>query len=376
MRNKREDSNMTFIEALERLAKEKGIAKEVIIESLESALTSTYKRAHGESEPNIRIRPDKKTGKLMIFQVCYVVEEVVNDKTEVSLDEAREIDERFEIGDVVEYHLDPMDTDIFSRIATQSTKNVVVNKIKDIERQMIYDKFVDKIGTVVIGQVQRINNSTIFLEIEKAEVFLPQREQVKGERFKVGDYVKVLVLDVKKTTKGPQIYVSRSHPNLVKGLFELEVPEIEEGIVEIRSIAREQGSRSKIAVSTNDSKVDAIGACVGAKGHRVESVTDELFGEKIDVIDWNDDPIELISNVLNPATVEEVIVEEDKVATVVVPDMQLSLAIGKSGQNVRLAAKLCGWKLDIKSRSQYEQGLEETEKEVEIPEEPQVVEEE
>ena len=348
---KKEGLGVNFLEALNQLEEEKGISKEAIIEAIESALTSSYKKSYGVNQ-NIAVQINKETGGIVIFTRVYVVEEVTDINTEMSLEEARDIDERYEIGDVVEYHIE---SDDFSRIAAQNAKQVVVQKIREMERGMVYENFIDKQGAVVVGQVQRISNDTFFINIGKTEALLPQREQVKGEKFKIGDSLKVFVVDVRKTNKGPQIFVSRSHPNLVKGLFELEVPEIEEGIVEIKSIAREQGSRTKIAVWTNDSNVDAIGACVGAKGNRVERITDELFGEKIDIINWSEDPVELISNVLNPATVENVIIDAEKEATVVVPDMQLSLAIGKSGQNVRLAAKLCGWKLDIKSKTQYEE---------------------
>ncbi len=368
MKRKKELS-ISFLDALNALEEERGISKEAIIEAIETALTSAYKKNYGENQ-NIAVKIDKETGGIVIFTRVYVVEEVEDENTEISLEEARELHESYEVGDVVEYHLDP---DGFSRIAAQTAKQVVVQKIREIERGMVYDNFIEKQGTVVVGQVQRISNDTIFISIGKTEGLLPKKEQVANERFRIGDLIKVYVIDVRKTTKGPQVFVSRSHPNLVKGLFELEVPEIEEGIVEIKSIAREQGARTKIAVWTNDSNVDAIGACVGSKGNRVERITDELFGEKIDIINWSEDPVELISNVLNPATVEAVIIEEENVATVVVPDMQLSLAIGKAGQNVRLAARLCNWKLDIKSHSQYEEMIEnEEEIEEEFPQDENI----
>ncbi len=359
---KKEELGVNFLDALTQLEEEKGISKEGIIEALEAALSSSYKKNYNK-EQDIAVRFDKDTGNVVIFKRKYVVEEVLDENVEVSLEEARELHESYEIGDIIEYHLK---TEDFSRIAAQTAKQLVVQKIREMERNIIYDNFIEKQGSIVMGQVQRISNDTIFIAVDKTEGLLPLREQVNGERFRVGDLIKVYVVDVRKTTKGPQIFVSRSHPNLVKGLFEVEVPEIEDGIVEIISIAREQGSRTKMAVWTNDENIDAIGACVGAKGNRVERITEELFGEKIDVINWSEDPVELISNVLNPATVEEVIIEDDKVATVVVPDMQLSLAIGKSGQNVRLAAKLSGWKLDIKSRSQYEEMLDQMEETEEL----------
>ena len=280
-----------------------------------------------------------------------VVEEVEDDMIEISLEEALEIDPRYEAGDVVEYQVTPRD---FGRIAAQTAKQVVVQRIREAERGMIFDDYITRQGEIITGTVQRISNETIFVNIGKAEGILAATERVPGEKYGINDRIKVYIMDVKKTTKGPQVFLSRSHPGLVKRLFELEVPEIEEGIVEIKSIAREAGSRTKIAVYTEEENVDPVGACVGTRGSRVQNIVDELFGEKIDIITWNDDPETLISNVLSPAKVEKVLIdEEEKSATVIVPDYQLSLAIGKEGQNVRLAAKLCGWKIDIKSHTQY-----------------------
>ena len=280
-----------------------------------------------------------------------VVEEIEDELTQISLEEAQEIDPRYEVGDVVEYQVTPKD---FGRIAAQTAKQVVVQRIREAERGMVFDNYIERQGEMVTGVVQRISNGTIFVDMGKTEALLPVTEQVPGEKYNVNDRIKVYIMDVKKTAKGPQVFLSRSHPAIVKRLFELEVPEIQDGTVEIKSIAREAGSRTKMAVYTEDENVDPVGACVGNRGVRVQAVVDELFGEKIDIITWSDDPKVLIKNVLSPAKVEDVIIDdEEKSALAIVPDYQLSLAIGKEGQNVRLAARLCGWKIDIKSHSQY-----------------------
>ena len=342
--------NKEFIEAIEALEKEKDISKDILIEAIESALVSAYKKNYGTSQ-NIRVNIDREEGDIDVFMRKDVVEEVEDDMVEISLEDALEIDPRYEVGDVVEYQVTPRD---FGRIAAQTAKQVVVQRIREAERGMIFDDYITRQGEIITGTVQRISNETLFINMGKAEGILAATERVPGEKYEINDRIKVYIMDVKKTTKGPQVFLSRSHPGLVKRLFELEVPEIEEGIVEIKSIAREAGSRTKIAVYTEDENVDPVGACVGTRGSRVQNIVDELFGEKIDIITWSDDPEELISNVLSPAKVEKVIIdEEEKAATVIVPDYQLSLAIGKEGQNVRLAAKLCGWKIDIKSHTQY-----------------------
>lgn len=345
--------NKEFIEAIEELEAERGISKEMLFEAIESALVSAYKKNYGTNQ-NVSVDIDKITGDINVYMSMDVVEEIEDENSQISLEEAQEIDPDYEVGDVVEYMVTPMD---FGRIAAQTAKQVVVQRIREAERTMVFDDYVDRAGEVVTGIVQRDSNGTLFINIGKTEGILSLREQVPGEHFAVGDRIKVYIMDVKRTTKGPQVFLSRSHPGLVKGLFELEVPEIEEGIVEIKSIAREAGSRTKMAVYTEDDTIDPVGACVGARGARVQNVVDELYNEKIDIITWSEDPATLISNVLSPAQVESVEVdEEEKIAKVVVPDHQLSLAIGKSGQNVRLAAKLCGWKIDIKSHTQAEEG--------------------
>ncbi|MCL1808687.1 MAG: transcription termination factor NusA [Clostridiales bacterium] len=342
--------NREFIRAIEELEKEKGISKDVLIEAIELALLSAYKKNYGTSQ-NVRVNVDREEGDIAVLMRKDIVETVQDDFVEISLDEAMEIDNRFVAGDFVEYQVTPRD---FGRIAAQTAKQVVVQRIREAERGMVFDDYVNRQGEIVTGVVHRISNETVFINMGKAEGILATTEQVPGETYTVNERIKVYVMDVKKTTKGPQIYLSRSHPGIVKKLFELEVPEIQDGSVEIKSIAREAGSRTKIAVYTDDDNIDPVGACVGARGNRVQSIVDELFGEKIDIITWSEDTETLIGKVLSPAKVEKVVVsEEEKSAVAIVPDYQLSLAIGKEGQNVRLAAKLCGWKIDIKSHSQY-----------------------
>jgi len=342
--------NREFIRAIEELEKEKGISKEILIEAIELALLSAYKKNYGTSQ-NVRVSIDNEDGDIDVLMRKDVVEEVKDDLIEISLEEALEIDKRYVVGDIIEYKVTPRD---FGRIAAQTAKQVVVQRIREAERGMVFDDYINKQGEIVTGVVQRISNETVFINMGKAEGILAANEQVPGETYTVNNRIKVYIMDVKKTTKGPQIYLSRSHPGIIKKLFELEVPEIQDGSVEIKSISREAGSRTKIAVYTDDENIDPVGACVGSRGTRVQSIVDELFGEKIDIISWNEDPEILISKVLSPAKVEKVVINEDeKSATAIVPDYQLSLAIGKEGQNVRLAAKLCGWKIDIKSHSQY-----------------------
>ena len=343
--------NKEFIQAIEDLEKERHISKDILIEAIESALVSAYKKNYGTSQ-NVRVDIDQETGDINVYMRMDVVEEIEDELTQLSLEEAREIDPRYEVGDIVEYQVTPRD---FGRIAAQTAKQVVVQRIREAERGMIFDDFITRQGEIVTGTVQRISNETLFVNIGRTEGILSANEQVPGERYQVNDRLKVYIMDVKKTNKGPQVFLSRSHPGLVKRLFELEVPEIEDGTVEIRGIAREAGSRTKMAVYTEFENVDPVGSCVGTRGARVQAIVDELHGEKIDIIPWSEDPEQLISNVLSPAKVEKVIIEEDeeKIATVVVPDYQLSLAIGKEGQNVRLAARVSGWKIDIKSHTQY-----------------------
>ncbi len=340
--------NKEFLDAFADLKKEKNLSQEEIIGAIKDSIENAYKKNYGAS--NVRVEVDMETGDVTVLMGLEVVEEVEDDLTQISLEEAREIYEEYEVGDVVEYQIDPKD---FNRIAAQGAKQVFVQKNREAERLNSYNEFISKKGTIVTGRVERINNGTMLVSLGRTEGRVPNSEQVRTESFKVGDRIKVYVMDVKKDNKGPQVLLSRSHPGLVRGLFELEIPEIADGTVEIKGIAREAGSRTKIAVYSKDENVDPVGACVGNRGARVQNITDELFGEKIDIIVWDEDPAVFISNVLRPAIVEGVYINEDeKSATAVVPEQQLSLAIGREGQNVRLAARVSNWKIDIKSNEQ------------------------
>ena len=344
--------NKDFIEAIEELEREKAISKDVLIDAIESALVSAYKKNYGTSQ-NVRVEIDRETGDINVYMRRDIVEEVEDEFSQCSLEEAQEVDPEYELGDVIEYQVTPKD---FGRIAAQTAKQVVVQRIRETERGMIYDDYVGRQTEVVTGVVQRVSNDVVFINMGRAEGILAVNEQIPGEHYRAQQRLKVYVMDVKKTTKGPQVFLSRTHPGLVKRLFELEVPEIQDGTVEIKSISREAGSRTKIAVCTYDENVDPVGACVGPRGQRVQAVVDELGGEKIDIISWSEEPGKLISSALSPAKVEMVLINEaEKSASVVVPDYQLSLAIGKEGQNVRLAARLCSWKIDIKSHTQFEE---------------------
>ncbi len=340
--------NKEFLDAFADLKKEKNLTQEEIIGAIKDSIENAYKKNYGAS--NVRVEVDMETGDVTVLMGLEVVEEVEDDLTQISLEEAREIYEEYEIGDVVEYQIDPKD---FNRIAAQGAKQVFVQKNREAERINSYNEFINKKGQIVTGRVERINNGTMLVSLGRTEGRVPNSEQVRTESFKPGDRIKVYVMDVKKDNKGPQVLLSRSHPGLVRGLFELEIPEIADGTVEIKGIAREAGSRTKIAVHSRDENVDPVGACVGNRGARVQNITDELFGEKIDIIVWDEDPAVFISNVLRPAIVEGVYInEEEKSATAVVPEQQLSLAIGREGQNVRLAARVSNWKIDIKSNDQ------------------------
>ena len=350
--------NREFIDALEQLEEEKHIEKGVLLEAIESALLAAYRRNYSTTGninvDNVRVDIDSETGDISVLSRLEVVGEVMDENREISLEDAHDIDARYEIGDAIEFAVTPED---FGRIAAQTAKQVVVQRIREAERSKVYDDFKNRLYEIVTGVVHRKSGATLFVDLGHTEAILPPREQVPGERFEVNDRLKAYIMDVKHSLKGPQIYLSRSHPGLVKKLFELEVPELTDGTVEIKAIAREAGSRTKMTVYTEFENVDPVGSCVGSRGARVQSVVNELDGEKIDVIPWSDEPEELIANVLSPAKVEDVFIvadnDEEKAALVVVPDYQLSLAIGKEGQNVRLAAKVSGWKIDIKSHSQY-----------------------
>ena len=352
--------NREFIDALEQLEEEKHIEKGVLLEAIESALLAAYRRNYSTTGninvDNVRVDIDSETGDISVLSRLEVVGEVMDENREISLEDAHDIDARYEIGDAIEFAVTPED---FGRIAAQTAKQVVVQRIREAERSKVYDDFKNRLYEIVTGVVHRKSGATLFVDLGHTEAILPPREQVPGERFEVNDRLKAYIMDVKHSLKGPQIYLSRSHPGLVKKLFELEVPELTDGTVEIKAIAREAGSRTKMTVYTEFENVDPVGSCVRSRGSRVQSVVNELDGEKIDVIPWSDEPEELIANVLSPAKVEDVFIvadnDEEKAALVVVPDYQLSLAIGKEGQNVRLAAKVSGWKIDIKSHSQYYQ---------------------
>lgn len=345
--------NAEFIEALGQLEKEKGISKDVLIDAIEAALISGYKR-NFHSAQNVRVDINRESGRVRVFARKTVVEEALDPRMEISLEAAKEINPNYTLDDVVEIEVTPAD---FGRIAAQTAKQVVTQRIREAERNIIYSNFIDREEDIVTGIVQRSDNRNYFIDLGRVEALLPHSETMPGERFKHGDRVKTFITKVEKSTKGPQIFVSRTHPGLLKRLFELEVPEIFDGVIEIKSIAREAGQRSKVAVTSRDPNVDAVGACVGHKGARVQTIVNELRGEKIDIIRFSDDLTEWIAASLSPSKVTSVeIFEEEKMARVVVPDHQLSLAIGKEGQNARLAAKLTNWKIDIKSES--EAGME------------------
>ncbi|MBP2635857.1 MAG: nusA [Firmicutes bacterium] len=344
--------NAEFMQAFEQLGREKGIAPEVLFDAIEAALISAYKRNFGSAQ-NVRVSLDRMTGEIHVYARKNVVEDVSDARLELSLNEAKAIDPRYELEDVVELEVTPKN---FGRIAAQTAKQVVVQRIREAERGMIYEEFSNRESDIVTGIVQRIEQKNVFIDLGKAEAILAPSEQIPDEVYKHNDRLKTYIVEVKKTTKGPQILVSRTHPGLLKRLFELEVPEIHDGIVELKSVAREPGLRSKIAVYSRDETVDPVGACVGHKGMRVQTIVNELKGEKIDIVKWNTDPAKYIANALSPARVISVEIQEtEKMSRVVVPDYQLSLAIGKEGQNARLAAKLTGWKIDIKSESQAAQ---------------------
>lgn len=341
---------ISFLGALQDLEKEKGIDKEVLIEAIEIALITGYKKNFNQAS-NVNVSIDRATGVVRVYSRKKVVEEVADHNTEISIDIAREKNSIYELGDVVELEVTPRD---FGRIAAQTAKQVVTQRIREAERGVIYDMYIDSVGNVITGKILRKDARNVYIEISKTEAVLPTAEQIPGEQYYPNERIKVFVSRVDKTSKGPQVITSRTHAGLLRKLFELEVPEIKDGIVEIKSVAREAGQRSKIAVLSHNNEVDPVGACVGPKGMRVQAIVNELRNEKIDIVRWSDDFAVYVSNSLSPSKVLFVSINEmDKSALVVVPDYQLSLAIGKEGQNARLAAKLTNWKIDIKSESQY-----------------------
>lgn len=344
--------SMDFIEAMNELEREKGISKDVLFEAIEAALISSYKRNFNTAQ-NVRVDMNRNTGVIRVYARKLIVEEVLDSRTEISLPAAREINPHFQLEDIAEIEVTPRD---FGRIAAQTAKQVVTQRIREAERGLIYNAFVDKEEDIVTGVVQRQDLRNIYIDLGKIEAALPLTELMPNEKFVHGDRIKAYITKVENTTKGPQIILSRTHPGLLKRLFELEVPEIFDGVVEIRSVAREAGFRSKIAVHSRNVEVDPVGSCVGPKGMRVQTIVGELRGEKIDIVRFSDQVDEYVANALSPSKVLEVhVFEEEKMARVIVPDYQLSLAIGIKGQNARLAAKLTGWKIDIKSESQAEQ---------------------
>ena len=343
------DANRELINALNQIEKEKDISKDILLEALENSLVAACKNNFGRAD-NIKVSIDRETGQVNVYAMKEVVEEVTDPVTQISLAQAKMKDGNFKLGDMVSVEVTPKN---FGRIAAQKAKQVVVQKIREEERKVLYQQYSSKERDIVTGIVQRYVGNNVSINLGKVDAMLNENEQVKGEVFRPTDRIKLYVLEVKDTPKGPRILVSRTHPELVKRLFEAEVAEIQDGTVEIKSIAREAGSRTKMAVWSNNPNVDAVGACVGVNGARVNAIVYELRDEKIDIINWSDDPAKLIENALSPAKVISVTAdEEEKSARVIVPDYQLSLAIGKEGQNARLAAKLTGYKIDIKSESQ------------------------
>ena len=349
--------NKELILSLEELEKEKGIKKEYVIEAIETALITAYKR-NFDSLENVKVDIDKKTGATHIYAIKDVVKKAKDDATEISLEDAQKINKQLKLEDQVEIEIVPKD---FGRIAAQTAKQVIIQKLREVERDLIFNEFNDRKGEIVSGIIQKADKNIVVMDLGRLEGVMPGKEQIPTEKYHVNDKIKGYVLDVERGQKGaPQVIVSRSNPNFVRKLLEFEIPEIYEGVIEIKSISRDAGSRSKVAVYSPDPNIDPVGSCVGQKGVRIQNVINELNGEKIDVIEWDEDPSIFIASALLPAQIMSVdIKEEEKFAQVIVPDNQLSLAIGKSGQNARLAAKLTNWKIDIKSESQFRQMLEE-----------------
>ncbi|MDO8690498.1 MAG: transcription termination factor NusA [Dehalococcoidia bacterium] len=338
-----------FLIAITQICAEKNLPREVVLDALEAALVSAYKRSFGAGQ-NVVVKIGSTTGEVKVFTNRSVVEEVTNPQVEVDLKEARAIKKDAQLGDVVELEtIPPRD---FGRIAAQTAKQVVLQRLREAERETVYDEFVEREGDVISGLIQRVDAKQVIIDLGKAEAILPASEQISTERYRAGQRIRAYLLEVQRTSRGPLLTVSRTHRNFLRRLFELEVPEIFNGVVELKAVAREPGSRSKVAVGSRQAGVDPVGACVGMRGVRIQNIVRELDGEKIDVVQWDDDPAVFVANALSPAQVVGVSIRKsDKVATVVVPDRLLSLAIGKDGQNARLAARLTGWKIDIKSVS-------------------------
>ncbi|HSI67604.1 MAG TPA: transcription termination factor NusA [Planococcus sp. (in: firmicutes)] len=337
-----------LLDALTALEKQKGISREVLIEAIEAALVTAYKRNFNQAQ-NVRIDLNLDTGTMLVYSRKDVVEEMEDERLQISLEDAKAINPVYELGDIVEEEVTPRN---FGRIAAQTAKQVVTQRVREAERGLVFEEFVDRADDIVNGIVERLDARNLYVGLGKVEAVLPQTEQMPNESYQPHDRIKVYITKVERTTRGPQVFVSRTHPGLLRRLFENEVPEIYDGIVEIKSIAREAGDRSKISVHAHRDDIDPVGSCVGAKGARVQTIVNELSGEKIDIVEWSEEPVIFVANALSPSKVLDVQVnEDDKSTTVVVPDYQLSLAIGKRGQNARLAAKLTGWKIDIKSET-------------------------
>jgi len=342
---------------IEQMGKDKGIEKEVIIEALESAILTAAKKKLGP-KVELESKYNEEAGELEVFQFKTVVEKVLDPETQIAIEEAkRDLDEEAEPGDSLGMKIDAAS---FGRIAVQTAKQIIIQKVKDAERDKIYDEYKDKKSQIVSGFVQRFEGGSIIVNLGRAEAVIPPSEQIHRETYKRGDRIRAFIVDVKKISKGPQIVLSRTHPGFLRALFELEVPEISEGFIEIVNVAREPGNRSKISVRTLDKDIDPVGACVGMRGSRVQSVVQELKGEKIDIVPYSEDSVKYICSALSPAKVSKVFMYEDERSMeVIVPDDQLSLAIGKSGQNVRLAVRLTGWKIDVKNETMLQKQAEE-----------------
>lgn len=341
--------NADFVKAVAQLGEEKGISPEILYDAVEEALITAYKKNYGNGQ-NVRVTLDKLTGEIHVYARKQVAEVVEDSAQEISLEAALALNKQYQVGDVLEEEVTPRN---FGRIAAQNAKQVIVQRIREAERGMVYERYAQMENDIVTGVVQRVENNNVLLDLGTAEAVLLPNEQIPLEKYNFKDHLKCYVVEVKKTSKGPQIVLSRTHPGLLKRLFELEVAEIQDGTVEIKSVAREAGVRSKIAVYSSDPNVDPVGACVGAKGLRVRNIVDELKGEKIDIVEYSEEPEKYVANALSPSKVIVAVANtEEKTCRVIVPDYQLSLAIGKEGQNARLAAKLTGWKIDIKSETQ------------------------
>lgn len=359
--------NKELILALEELEKEKGIKKSYVLESIETALVTAYKRNFDALE-NVRVDIDQGTGATHVYGIKDIVENANDEVTEISLEEAHKINKNLKLGDTVEIEIVPKD---FGRIAAQTAKQVIVQKLREAERDLIFNEYSERKGEIVSGIIQKADKNIVIVDLGKIEGIMLSKEQIPTEKYKVNDKIKAYIVEIERGLKGaPQVMISRSHPDFVRKLLEFEIPEIYEGLIEIKSVSRDSGSRSKVAVYSSDPNIDPVGSCVGTKGVRIQNVINELNGEKIDVIEWDEDPSVYIASALLPAQILAVDIKEDeKFAEVIVPDDQLSLAIGKSGQNARLAARLTNWKIDIKSESQFREILEKQKSDEEVVEE-------